>query len=149
MPFLNIMNEWYLKDQSKKVTAAYQLRGKSGLPTNNNCLYGYRKDPDIAIDSHVDNSRSDSLEFAPMLNVLNEMYLHDLSKKVNIGFRAKGMSGQSLTSTPLFGYKRDPEDKKGTQNPRYRCAVWRNSNHPSIETDSAEIREHPLHFLAI
>ena len=47
VPFLNIMNEWYLKDQSKKVTAAYQLRGKSGLPTNNNCLYGYRKDPDI------------------------------------------------------------------------------------------------------
>ena len=47
MPFLNIMNEWYLKDQSKKVTAAYQLRGKSGLPTNNNCLYGYRKDPGI------------------------------------------------------------------------------------------------------
>ena len=47
VPFLNIINEWYLKDQSKKVTAAYQLRGKSGLPTNNNCLYGYRKDPDI------------------------------------------------------------------------------------------------------
>ncbi|MFQ7693861.1 MAG: recombinase family protein [Christensenellales bacterium] len=47
MPFLNIMNEWYLKDQSKKVAAAYQLRGKSGLPTNNNCLYGYRKDPDV------------------------------------------------------------------------------------------------------
>ena len=77
----------------------------------------------IAIDSHVDNSRSDSLEFAPMLNVLNEMYLHDLSKKVNIGFRAKGMSGQSLTSTPLFGYKRDPEDK----------------NHWVIEPETAEI----------
>ena len=45
VPFLNIMNEWYLKDQSKKVTAAYQLRGKSGLPTSNNCVYGYRKDP--------------------------------------------------------------------------------------------------------
>ena len=65
----------------------------------------------IAIDSHVDNSCSDSLEFAPMLNVLNEMYLHDLSKKVNIGFRAKGMSGQSRTSTPLCGYKRDPADR--------------------------------------
>ncbi len=77
----------------------------------------------IAIDSHVDNSCSDSLEFAPMLNVLNEMYLHDLSKKVNIGFRAKGMSGQSLTSTPLFGYKRDPEDK----------------NHWVIEPETAEI----------
>ena len=77
----------------------------------------------IAIDSHVDNSRSDSLEFAPMLNVLNEMYLHDLSKKVSIGFRAKGMSGQSLASTPPFGYMRDPEDK----------------NHWMIEPETAEV----------
>ena len=46
VPFLNIMNDWYLKDQSKKMTAAYQLRGKSGLPTSNNCIYGYRKDPE-------------------------------------------------------------------------------------------------------
>lgn len=47
VPFLNIMNDWYLKDQSKKLTAFYQQRGKSGLPTNNNCLYGYRKDPEV------------------------------------------------------------------------------------------------------
>ena len=45
-PFLNVMNEWYLRDQSRKVTAAYQLKGKRGLPTNNNCIYGYRKDPE-------------------------------------------------------------------------------------------------------
>ena len=45
-PFLNVMNEWYLRDQSRKVTAAYQLKGKQGLPTNNNCIYGYRKDPE-------------------------------------------------------------------------------------------------------
>lgn len=65
----------------------------------------------IAIDSHVDNSRSDSFEFAPMLNVLNEMYLHDLSKKISIGFHAKGMSGRPLASTPPFGYARDPNNK--------------------------------------
>ena len=45
-PFLNVMNEWYLRDQSRKVTTAYQLKGKQGLPTNNNCIYGYRKDPE-------------------------------------------------------------------------------------------------------
>ena len=45
-PFLNVMNEWYLRDQSRKVTAAYQLKGRQGLPTNNNCIYGYRKDPE-------------------------------------------------------------------------------------------------------
>ena len=50
----------------------------------------------IAIDSHVDNSCSDSLEFAPMLNVLNEMYLHDLSRKSTSGFGQKECRGNRL-----------------------------------------------------
>lgn len=45
-PFLNIMNEWYLRDQSRKVTAAYRIKGTSGKPTSNNAIYGYAKDPD-------------------------------------------------------------------------------------------------------
>lgn len=40
-PFLNIMNEWYLRDQSKKVSAAYRVKGKAGKPTTNNAIYGY------------------------------------------------------------------------------------------------------------
>ena len=44
-PFLNIMNEWYLRDQSKKVSAAYRVKGKAGKPTTNNAIYGYKKDP--------------------------------------------------------------------------------------------------------
>ena len=65
----------------------------------------------IAVDSHVDNQAGDSNEFAPLLNVLNEMYLHDQSRKVSIGFRAKGMAGKPLMVTPCFGYVPDPEDK--------------------------------------
>ena len=37
-PFLNIMNEWYLRDQSKKVSAAYRVKGKAGKPTTNNAI---------------------------------------------------------------------------------------------------------------
>lgn len=44
VPILNVMNEWYLRDQSRKMTAAYQQKGHAGLPTNNGCIYGYRKD---------------------------------------------------------------------------------------------------------
>ena len=44
-PFLNIMNEWYLRDCSRKQCAAYQARGKAGKPTTNHAIYGYRKDP--------------------------------------------------------------------------------------------------------
>ncbi len=65
----------------------------------------------MAIDSRVDNARSDSNEFAPILNVFNEMYLHDQSRKTKIGFHAKGASGKPLMSTPNFGYLKDTESK--------------------------------------
>ena len=45
-PFLNIMNEWYLRDCSRKQKAAYKLRGSAGKPTTNHALYGYKKDPE-------------------------------------------------------------------------------------------------------
>lgn len=44
-PFLNIMNEWYLRDQSRKVAAAYRIKGNQGKPTTTQAIYGYRKDP--------------------------------------------------------------------------------------------------------
>ena len=44
-PFMNIMNEWYLRDQSRKVRAAVQQKGRSGKPITTNAPYGYQKDP--------------------------------------------------------------------------------------------------------
>ena len=44
-PFMNIMNEWYLRDQSRKMRTAYQVKGMSGKPVTNNAPYGYKKDP--------------------------------------------------------------------------------------------------------
>ena len=40
------MNEWYLRDCSRKQCAAYQARGNAGKPTTNCAIYGYRKDPE-------------------------------------------------------------------------------------------------------
>ena len=45
-PFLNIMNEWYLRDCSRKQIAAYKVRGNAGKHTANNAIYGYKKDPE-------------------------------------------------------------------------------------------------------
>ncbi len=45
-PFLNIMNEWYLRDQSRKVSAAYKIKGASGKHTSTHAIYGYKKDPE-------------------------------------------------------------------------------------------------------
>ena len=45
-PFLNIMNEWYLRDQFRKVSAAYKIKGNSGKHTSTHAIYGYKKDPE-------------------------------------------------------------------------------------------------------
>ena len=44
-PFLNIMNEWYIRDCSRKITTVLRARGMSGKHTSNHCIYGYKKDP--------------------------------------------------------------------------------------------------------
>ena len=46
VPFLNVMNEFYLRDISRKQRAAYQARSKAGVPVTNQVVYGYRKDPE-------------------------------------------------------------------------------------------------------
>ena len=45
-PFMNIMNEWYLRDQSRKMRTAIRIKGTSGKPTGNHAPYGYKKDPE-------------------------------------------------------------------------------------------------------
>lgn len=44
-PFMNMLNEMYLREQSKKMRTFFRQRGNSGIPTNTLCVYGYRKDP--------------------------------------------------------------------------------------------------------
>ena len=39
------MNEWYVRDSSRKITSVLHARGMSGKHTNSHCIYGYKKDP--------------------------------------------------------------------------------------------------------
>ena len=47
----------------------------------------------IAIGNGVDTVNPISSEFAPFMNVLNEMYLREQSKKMRTFFRQRGNSG--------------------------------------------------------
>ena len=42
---MNVINEWYIRDCSRKVTAVLRAKGMSGKHTTNHAIYGYRKDP--------------------------------------------------------------------------------------------------------
>lgn len=61
----------------------------------------------IAISNGVDNTRSDSNEFAPFLNIMNEWYVRDTSRKIKAVMHAKGMEGKHLTGNVIYGYKNE------------------------------------------
>jgi len=65
----------------------------------------------IAINNNIDNADPDSTEYAGILNIVNEWYLRDQSRKISAAYRQKGQSGKPLAHTPPFGYLRDPDRK--------------------------------------
>lgn len=65
----------------------------------------------IAIANGVDCDDQTSNEFAPFLNIMNEWYLRDLSRKQKTAIRVKGESGKPITNCVIYGYKKDPQDK--------------------------------------
>ncbi len=65
----------------------------------------------IAIANGVDSENQSSGEFAPFLNIMNEWYLRDCSRKITASLRTKGMSGRPLSIHPIYGYMKDSEDK--------------------------------------
>ena len=77
----------------------------------------------IAINNGVDSANQQDSDFTSFLNIINEWYAKDTSKKIREVFKAKGESGKPLCTTPPFGYKKDPSDK----------------NHWTVDEDAAKV----------
>lgn len=65
----------------------------------------------IAINNGVDSANQQESDFTPFLNIINEWYAKDTSKKIKAVFKAKGESGIPLSPNPPYGYMKDPENK--------------------------------------
>ena len=65
----------------------------------------------IAISNGIDSSIAGSNEFTPFLNIMNEWYIRDCSRKTNLAFKARSDAGKPTTCVAIYGYKKDPEDK--------------------------------------
>ena len=66
----------------------------------------------IAVNSGVDSANQQDNDFTPFLNIINEFYVKDTSKKIIATMRQKGESGQYLTTHPPYGYTKDPDNPK-------------------------------------
>ena len=66
----------------------------------------------IAINSGVDSANQQDNDFTPFLNIINEFYVKDSSKKVKASMKQKGESGEYLATNPPYGYTKDPDNPK-------------------------------------
>lgn len=64
----------------------------------------------IAVNNGIDSASKTDNDFTPFLNIMNEWYARDSSKKVKAVFKAKGESGKHLTTIPPYGYMKNPDN---------------------------------------
>lgn len=65
----------------------------------------------IAINNGIDSANQTDSDFTSFLNIINEWFAKDTSKKIRAVMKAKGESGKHLTTRPPFGYMKSPDDK--------------------------------------
>ena len=76
----------------------------------------------IAVIDNVDSDNGDN-EFAPFKNIFNEWFARDTSRKIKETLKNKGENGGILCARPIYGYKKDPDNK----------------NHWLIDDEAAEV----------
>lgn len=66
----------------------------------------------IAINNGVDSNNQAENDMTPFINIFNEFYAKDTSRKIRAVFKAKGNAGKPLCTNLPYGYVKDPEDKQ-------------------------------------
>ncbi len=66
----------------------------------------------IAINNGIDSANKQDSDFTPFLNIINEWYAKDTSKKIRAVMKSKGEAGEHLCTNPPYGYMKDPDNKK-------------------------------------
>lgn len=65
----------------------------------------------IAINSGVDSANQQDSDFTPFLNIINEWYAKDTSKKIRAVIKAKSDAGKPTAPIPVYGFIKDRNDK--------------------------------------
>ena len=65
----------------------------------------------IAVTNNIDSAYPETLEFAPFVNLLNEFYAKDISRKIMAAKRSNGRNGKYVSSICPYGYRKSETDK--------------------------------------
>lgn len=64
----------------------------------------------IAVNDGVDTISNSSMDITPFKNILNEMYVKDISVKVSSAKKARLQDGKYMSTTAPIGYLKDPQN---------------------------------------
>lgn len=66
----------------------------------------------IAVNNGIDSANQSDSDFTPFLNIMNEWYARDSSRKIQAIFKARMQEGKRVSPSVPYGYRRDPADKQ-------------------------------------
>ncbi|MFR2203401.1 MAG: DUF4368 domain-containing protein [Christensenellaceae bacterium] len=66
----------------------------------------------IAINNGIDSANQRDSDFTPFLNIMNEWYARDASRKIQAVFKSRMQDGKRVSPSVPYGYLRSPEDKQ-------------------------------------
>jgi site-specific DNA recombinase len=66
----------------------------------------------IAISNGIDSANRSDSDFTPFLNIMNEWYARDTSRKIQAIFKSRMQEGKRVSPSVPYGYLRDPNDKQ-------------------------------------
>lgn len=66
----------------------------------------------IAINNGIDSYNKAESDFTPFLNIMNEWYARDTSRKIQSIFRARMEEGKRVSPSVPYGYYRNPKNKQ-------------------------------------
>jgi DNA invertase Pin-like site-specific DNA recombinase len=65
----------------------------------------------IAINNGIDSTNQANSDFTPFLNIMNEWFARDCSRKIKSVFKARMEKGLGCSGSISYGYLASPEDK--------------------------------------
>lgn len=66
----------------------------------------------IAINNGIDSANQQDSDFTPFLNIMNEWYARDASRKIQAVFKSRMQDGKRVSPSVPYGYLRSPGDKQ-------------------------------------
>ena len=66
----------------------------------------------IAVEDNFDSDKGDD-DFTPFREIMSEYFARDTSRKIKAVIKNKGRNGKPLGTTPMYGFRHDPDNKFG------------------------------------